>query len=193
MTTIDEIVNTSTRRRHDVRSNMRRIIALVCLACAALLPMTVAGAGRAASASPCGKEAWDKFVPDLVAAQRAFVRGDPASMKALWSHAEDVTLMGAWGGHERGWALVGARLDWVSKSNTEGAGSYSYDEVSSIVGSDLALFVQIENIAVPHLNGGATHHLRVTHVMRCEGASWRVVSRHADRLMETTPPPGVKK
>jgi hypothetical protein len=114
-------------------------------------------------------------------------------MKALWSHAEDVTLMGAWGGKERGWALVGARLDWVSKSNTAGTGTFAYDEVASIVGSDLALFVQIEHIAVPLLNGGATHHLRVTHVMRCEDASWRVVSRHADRLMETTPPPGVKR
>lgn len=47
----------------------------------------------------------------LVAAQVAFVRGDPTPMKALRSHAEDVTLMGAWGGHERGWALVGARPD----------------------------------------------------------------------------------
>ena len=170
-----------------------RGIVLVCLACATLLPMTVAGAGLTASDVPCGKEAWNKFVPDLVAAQTAFVRGDPASMKALWSHAEDVTLMGAWGGKERGWAAVGARLDWVSKSNTEGKGTYTYDEVASIVGSDLALFVQIEHIAAGNLNAGATSHLRVTHVMRCEGASWRVVSRHADTLTETTPPPGVKK
>jgi len=171
---------------------MRRIM-LVCLACAALLPMTVAGAGSTASEAPCEKAAWNKFVADLVAAQTAFVRGDPTLMKALWSHAEDVTLMGAWGGKERGWALVGARLDWVSKANTEGTGTFAYDEVASIVGSDLALFVQIEHIAVPFLNGGAASPLRVTHVMRCEDASWRVVSRHADRLMETTPPPGVKK
>ena len=168
-------------------------IVLVCLACAALLPMSVAGARLTASEALCGKEAWNKFVPDLVAAQSAFVRGDPASMKALWSHAEDVTLMGAWGGKERGWAMVGARLDWVAKSNTEGKGTYAYDEVASIVGSDLALFVQIEHIAIPQMNGGATSHLRVTHVMRCEGASWRVVSRHADTLVETTLPPGVKK
>ena len=170
-----------------------RGIMLVCLACAALLPMTVAEAELTAADAPCGKEAWNRFVPDLVAAQSAFVRGDPASMKALWSHAEDVTLMGAWGGRERGWALVGARLDWVSRSNTGGKGMYSYDEVASIVGSDLALFVQIEHIATPNIDRGATKHLRVTHVMRCEGASWRVVSRHADTLMETTPPPGVKK
>jgi hypothetical protein len=170
-----------------------RGIVLVCFACAALLPMTVAGAGTQASAAPCGKEAWKRFVSDFVAAGSAFARGDPAAMKALWSHTEDVTLMGAWGGKERGWALVGARLEWVSKSNTAGTGTFAYDEVASIIGSDLALFVQIEHIAVPHLNGGATSHLRVTHVMRCENASWRIVSRHADRLMETTPPPGVKK
>jgi hypothetical protein len=171
---------------------MRRIV-LVCLACAALLPITVAEARPTVSEATCGKEAWDKFVPDLVAAQSAFVRGDPAPMKAPWSHADDVTLMGAWGGRERGWTLVGTRLDWVSKSNTGGKGTYAYDEVASIVGSDLALFVQIEHIATPNIAGGATQHLRVTHVMRCEGASWRVVSRHADTLMETTPPPGVKK
>ena len=92
-----------------------------------------------------------------------------------------------------GGPLVGARLDWVSKSNTGGKGTFAYDEVASIVGSDLALFVEIEHIATPNVDGGATKHLRVTHVMRCEGASWRVVSRHADPLIETTPPPGVKK
>ena len=106
-----------------------RGIVLACLACAALSPMTVAEARPTVSEPPCGKDAWNKFVPDLVAAQSAFVRGDPASMKALWSHAEDVTLMGAWGGRERGWALVGARLDWVSKSNTEGKGTYDDEEV----------------------------------------------------------------
>src|SRR6476660_1600572 len=166
---------------------------VVCLACASLLSRTVAEAQPAISEGSCGKEAWNKFVPDLVTAQSAFVRGDPAQMKALWSHADDVTLMGAWGGHERGWAAVGARLDWVSKSNTGGQGTYDYKEVASIVGSDLALFVQIEHIATPNIDGGATKHLRVTHVMRCESASWRVVSRHADTLMETTPPTGVKK
>ena len=67
---------------------------LVCLACASLLSMTVAEAQPAISEGSCGKEAWNKFVPDLVTAQSAFVRGDPAQMKALWSHADDVTSWG---------------------------------------------------------------------------------------------------
>ena len=88
-----------------------RGIMLVCLACAALLPMTVAEAELTAADAPCGKEAWNRFVPDLVAAQSAFVRGDPASMKALWSHAEDVTLMGP--GEA---ASVGGR--WLARDST---------------------------------------------------------------------------
>src|SRR5688572_15068288 len=96
-----------------------RGIVLVCLACAALLPMTVAGAGLTASDAPCGTEAWNRFVPDLVASQSAFVRGDPASMKAC-GRTPRTDAYGPWGGRERGWALVRARLDWVSKSNTGG-------------------------------------------------------------------------
>jgi hypothetical protein len=86
--------------------------------------------------------------------------------------------------------MVGPRLEWVSKSAANG--TYSYDEVSSIVGADLALFVQIEHIAIPNLDSGAPNHLRVTHAMRCEGSNWRIVSRHADRLTETKAPAGVK-
>ena len=161
---------------------MRKILVLFILI-AALPQPTLA-------ASTCTKSAWGKFVHALVAGQTAFVRGDPTSLMELWSHADDVTLMGAWGGYERGWSQVGPRLEWVSKSAA--SGTYSYDEVSSIVESELALFVQIEHIAIPSLNSGAPSHLRVTHVMRCEGSEWRIVSRHADRLSETKPPPGVK-
>jgi len=42
-------------------------------------------------------------------AQDAFQRGDAEPIKALWSHAEDVTLFGALGGHERGWAAIASR------------------------------------------------------------------------------------
>ena len=158
---------------------MRKML-LRCVASAALLQPSVSDAA-------CAKDAWTKFVNELVAGQTSFVRGDPAPIRRLWSHAGDVTLMGAWGGYELGWSLIGPRLDWVSKQNTEG--TYSYEEVASIRGSDLALFVQIEHLASPNREPA---HLRVTHVMRCEGNNWRIVSRHADQLIETKPPPGVK-
>jgi hypothetical protein len=161
---------------------MREIL-LLCVAGAVLLQPSVSDAA-------CSKDSWTRFVNELVAGQSSFVRGDSKPIMRLWSHADDITLMGAWGGYERGWSLVAPRLEWVSKQSTEGI--YSYDEISSILGSDLALFVQIERFAIPNRYGGAPSHLRVTHVMRCEGNKWRIVSRHADRLMETKPPPGVK-
>jgi hypothetical protein len=161
---------------------MRKAVSLG-VACITLLCSAV-------SEAACTKDAWTAFVSELVAGQSAFVRGNPAPILQLWSHADDVTLMGAWGGHERGWSLVGPRLEWVSKQSTEG--TYSYSEISTILGTDLASFVQIERFAIPNIDGGAPASLRVSHVMRCEGDKWKIVSRHADRLMETKPPPGVK-
>jgi len=35
-------------------------------------------------------------------------------MKALWSHAADVTIFGGWGAYEQGWEQVGPRLDWAA-------------------------------------------------------------------------------
>ena len=118
---------------------MREIL-LLCVVGITLLQPSIADAA-------CDKDSWPKFVNELVAGQLSFVRGNPEPIKGLWSHADDITLMGAWGGYERGWSLIAPRLDWVSKQNTEG--TYSYDEISAIVGSDLALFVQIEHLAKP--------------------------------------------
>jgi muconolactone delta-isomerase len=42
------------------------------------------------------------------------VEGRPEPFKALWSHAGDVVITGAFGGYERGWDQVSARLDWAA-------------------------------------------------------------------------------
>jgi len=46
----------------------------------------------------------------LAAAAAAFVRGNAEPLKALFSHRDDVTILGAFGGFEQGWDLVGPRL-----------------------------------------------------------------------------------
>jgi hypothetical protein len=51
---------------------------------------------------------WNQFV---MACQRALgdlVEGRPEPLKALRSHADDVVIMGAFGGYERGWEQVSA-------------------------------------------------------------------------------------
>ena len=128
---------------------MRELL-LLCIAGVVLLQPSVSDAA-------CAKDSWTTFVKQLAAGQSSFVRGDSKPIMRLWSHADDVTLMGAWGGYVRGGSLVGPRLEWVSKQSTEG--TYSYDEIASILGSDLALFVQIERFASPNMYGGAPSRL----------------------------------
>jgi hypothetical protein len=131
----------------------------------------------------CRPESFELFHKELVAAQNAFQLGDAEPLKALWSHAEDVTLMGAYGGHERGWDLVGARLSFVAGMNTKAR--HDDKVVSRVIGSNVAVVVQLEHIVTPD---AAPSDLRVTHVARCEGSTWRVVHRHADPLVETKIP-----
>jgi hypothetical protein len=59
----------------------------------------------------------------LETAEEEFARGHPNAFKALWSHADDVTLCGAFGRVERGWENVAARLDWASSKYSDGTRS----------------------------------------------------------------------
>lgn len=58
---------------------------------------------------------WIEFVTKCQAALGELVEGRPDPFKALWSHADDVVIMGAFGGFEGGWGEVSARLDWAAK------------------------------------------------------------------------------
>ena len=144
----------------------------------------------AAAQSPqCSVEDWRRFEQEYASAQDAFQRGDAEPVKALWSHADDVTLFGALGGHERGWAAIGSRLSQVARLNASGA--HKGDEViATIVGADMALMVRIEHIPDSGAGAGmgAVTHLRVTHAARCESGGWRIVNRHADPLVENRVP-----
>jgi hypothetical protein len=63
-------------------------------------------------------EALSRLRKALVAAQTEFVQGNAKPFKSLWSHGEDVSIFGAFGGFEQGWSLVGARLDWASSASS---------------------------------------------------------------------------
>jgi hypothetical protein len=49
---------------------------------------------------------WDRFISRCQDALGDLAEGRPEPFKALWSHADDVVIMGAFGGHERGWETV---------------------------------------------------------------------------------------
>jgi hypothetical protein len=143
--------------------------------CAGLAVAFTAGATftTAQSTAPrCSTEDWRRFEQQYARAQDAFQRGDAEPIKALWSHADDVTLFGALGGHERGWAATGSRLSQVARMNTKGAHEDD-DVLTTIVGVDLALMVRIEHIPNSGAGAGvgAITHLRVTHAARARAAA----------------------
>ena len=153
-----------------------------CLALTAAAAANLAGGARASAA--CSRESWPEFERKAAAAQAAFQKRDPAPWMALWSHADDVSLMGANGGYEVGWSLVGPRIARISAVTTNGP---RQDQVLvTRVGADMGVIVQIENITNLNPDGSVrdVDRLRVTHVARCEGSAWRIIHRQADRLVD---------
>jgi ketosteroid isomerase-like protein len=131
---------------------------------------------------------WAAFMEKLKAAEHEFAQGRPAAFRALWSHSDDVSICGAFGGIESGWTKVAARLDWASSQFSEG--TRSREEIRSAVGTDFAYIVQTEHIRfrVPGRSEPSTLELRVTMVFRREADGWRIVHRHADSQKSTQLP-----
>jgi ketosteroid isomerase-like protein len=131
---------------------------------------------------------WMAFMAKLEAAEEEFVEGRPVAFQSLWSHGDDVTLCGGFGGVERGWQNVTARLNWVSAKYSDG--TRTREEISGMVGADFAYLVQTEVIRsqVASQSEPSTQELRATMVFRREADGWRIVHRHADLQIGTQPP-----
>ena len=131
---------------------------------------------------------WVAFIVKLEAAEHEFALGRPAAFKALWSHGDEVSICGAFGGVESGSEKVAARLDWASSQFSEG--TRSRGEIKSVVGADFAYIVQTELIRfrASGRTERVTLELRVTMVFRREADEWRIVHRHADSKTSRQPP-----
>lgn len=130
-------------------------------------------------------QSWEQARAQCQAALEELVEGKPEPFKALWSHAGDVTIMGAFGGFERGWEKVAPRLDWASAGI--GTTERHVENLLTVVGHDLASPVDLEQME--RTRDGRTYHrvLRCTQVDRLEDGSWKVIVRHADELAERDP------
>lgn len=97
----------------------RRVASLVLLMVLALVTGGSAtqesGSGPAStksSANPCTSEAWAASVDDVQSATGQLARGEIDGTRAVWSHGDDVTLFGGYGGLvDPGWSSVGPRLE----------------------------------------------------------------------------------
>ena len=127
------------------------------------------------------------FLERLDMAQRSFTDGDAGDFKKLWSHSDEVTLIGGHGGRvERGWENVAARLDWASSTYHET--DRRTEVVSGCVREDFAYLVRKEVIEAQIGNDPTRRkqELRVTMVFRHEPEGWRIVHRHADSQLEAS-------
>ena len=57
------------------------------------------------------QEDFQQIVAQVQSAIQQGCKGNPEPIKALFSHTEDVTIMGGWGAFERGWKPWSA---WIS-------------------------------------------------------------------------------
>lgn len=115
------------------------------------------------------------------AAQLELQNGRGAAFKALWSHGDDVTLAGGFGGTiEKGWENVGRRLDWVASQFSNGTNTH--ERVVAVSDGQLGYVVQAEHLRfrVPGQPEDTTRDYRVTMVFRREKDGWRIVHRQAD-------------
>ena len=72
-------------------------------------------------AKPFIEERWQAFIEDVQNANREFAKGGMEGTRGIWSHNDDVTIFGGYGGLvEPGWQNVEARLSWASKQFSDG-------------------------------------------------------------------------
>ena len=136
------------------------------------------------SQDPAVAKDFQAMMAKVDAAQLELQNGRTAAFKALWSHADDVTLSGGFGGAiEKGWARVSKRLDWVGEQFSKGTNTIERIVVNA--SSDLAYVIQIEHLRfhVPGQAKESTRDYRVTMVFRHEAEGWRIVHRQADSQM----------
>ncbi|MFI0999584.1 nuclear transport factor 2 family protein [Streptomyces galbus] len=115
---------------------------------------------------------------DLYAAELALHHGDAGPRRALWSHEEPVSVLGAWRN------AFGLRE--VVELFTHLAGdfsdctSYTFDLRACDVVGDLAWTAGFEHTSVSVRGEPRSYTLRVTQVYRREDGRWRVAHRHGD-------------
>ncbi|MBV9008584.1 MAG: nuclear transport factor 2 family protein [Verrucomicrobia bacterium] len=161
-------------------------IPIFCLT-AAMAAVVSASASTAPAATQADVQIEDKnlqeFLSKLDSAQLQFHNGQPAAVKALWSHADDVTVAGGAGGKiEKGWSNVSARLDWASSHFSHA--TQSNERVAVHVAGNFAYVVQLEHIRfrAPRKDEESRRDYRVTMVFRRESDGWRIVHRQADTM-----------
>ena len=118
-------------------------------------------------------------------ALRAMGNGDPEPSLALRSRRDDTVLANPLGPPKVGFAAVKSETRRVAAGFAGVAGPMTFEEAARVVTADLGYVIGIERMHVRRVGADAPVQmaLRVTTVFRREEDGWKLVLRHADRVV----------
>ncbi|MFM7136168.1 MAG: YybH family protein [Planctomycetota bacterium] len=153
----------------------RRVVAGICAV--AVMALTTATPARAADDHTQEVKA---ALGDFHDALNTLFTGDAGPIKAVWSHADDATYMGPYGGTQVGWSQVEAY--WDKQAAKKLGGKVEPVDVRVAVSPTLAVVHYSEK--GEHVIGGKsqTVNIRATTTFRKEGGTWKVIGHHTDTL-----------
>jgi ketosteroid isomerase-like protein len=106
------------------------------------------------------------------------VQGDSPPFQAVWSHADDVAILGAIGSYSQGWDDVSTHLSGASRSLDWT--DLSVERLLAIAPGDLAATVVLEHMTREVDGKPNARTLRTTQAYRRENGQWRLILRHAN-------------
>lgn len=130
----------------------------------------------------------DEVIRRYHTAADEFSRGDPAPVKAIFSHRENVTLANPFGPALRGWERVSEALDQASSRFRDGKVT-GIETIAEYRGAELATTVELEHwqAKVSGRSEVTPFDLRVTNTFVREDGTWKLVHRHADPIATAHP------
>jgi ketosteroid isomerase-like protein len=131
----------------------------------------------------------DELIEQYYRVQREFLKGNPETVKDLFSHTEDVTLANPYGPPVRGFDEVSKTIEHAASLRSDGT-FLGWQIVAKYVSAELAYVVQIERAEakIGAREDITPYAVRSTMIFRPEEeGEWKIVHRHADPI--TTPQP----
>ena len=123
----------------------------------------------------------NEAVKQFYVALNAMFTGDLGPMQRIWSHANDVTYMGAAGGYQTGWDQVIS--DWEAQAAMKLGGRVTPKDIRITLGRDLAV---VSNYEIGENSGpdGKPQEVRIraTNLFRKEDGKWKMIGHHTDLL-----------
>ena len=137
----------------------------------------ISTAHAAGDAEPAVRNAAAGFYSAL----NALFTGNVEPMKAVWSHADDVTYMGPDGRFLVGWKLVSE--NWEKQAAAKLGGHVEPAEMHITAGREIAVVENYEKGENTNAQGKTAEvSIRATNVFRNEDGQWKMIGHHTDLL-----------